>query len=111
MFAVISSSSCVHQPSAICVHSACSAGSGSAASAAASSPSLIRSWITIETQKIISSMHGLVMVESMKSEEVELNLTCGDAEGVEPAETELVSGDGASACSASTCGAQRGRVP
>jgi hypothetical protein len=32
----------------------------------------MRSWITIDTQKMISSVHGLVMVESMYNDEVEL---------------------------------------
>ena len=32
----------------------------------------MRSWMTMDTQKMISSMHGLEMVESMKSDEVEL---------------------------------------
>ena len=39
------------------------------------SPSSIRSWITIDTQKMISSMHGFEIVESMYSDDVELYLT------------------------------------
>ena len=38
-------------------------------------PSSMRSWITMETQKMISSMHGLEMVESMYRDDVELYLT------------------------------------
>ena len=41
-------------------------------SCSAFSPSSMRSWITIDTQKIISSVHGRVMVESMYNDEVEL---------------------------------------
>ncbi len=53
-------------------------GNGSPASSASllrSSPSWMRSWMAIETQKMISSMHGFEIVESMYSDDVELYLT------------------------------------
>ena len=45
------------------------------ASALRSSPSWMRSCMAMETQKMISSMHGLEMVESMYRDDVELYLT------------------------------------
>ena len=45
------------------------------------SPSSIRSCITIETQKMISSMHGREMVLSMYNDDVELYFGCGGTGG------------------------------
>lgn len=55
------------------------------------SPSSMRSWMTIETQKTISSMQGREIVESMYSDEVELYFgrsgTASDDEGCAAAES------------------------
>ena len=61
----------------------------------------MRSWITIETQKIISSMQGREMVESMYSDEVELYFGWGGTTGV------AVSA-GASSFIARSCGGEGG---
>ena len=74
------------------------------ASAVACSPSLILSCSTTETEKIISSVHGFVIVESMYSEEVELYLTRGDDVPAE-AEASCLSSPRLSACRAITCAA------
>ena len=79
------------------------------ASAVACSPSLILSCSTTETEKIISSMSGFVIVESMYIEEVELYLTRGDDVPPE-AEAEFTSSAiGRSAFRAITCAAVSGR--
>ena len=68
-------------------------------------PSSMRSWITIETQKMISSMHGLVMVESIKRDEVELYFGAGARAST--AATAI----GSSSFSASSCECARRERP
>jgi hypothetical protein len=63
--------------------------------AGAHAPSPMRSWMTIETQKMISSMHGLLIVESMYNDDVELYLGAGA--------TGAVRSMGSSSASASNC--------